>query len=317
MCCAPFDEWRSGASNGRVPKFVVTPDDREWFGRCRRAWDLGARGRRGLVSRHAPIDAASSLVVALHAALAVHYFPGMWAWDRDIVAPLVRAAYQQAGGPPAGRALLDGYLEWAPSVDHAIPVRVDADIDVHVPDPVLPDTHLATAEGARCATATASTWCSSTTTIAPGSATTASSPSSPMTTSCTSTNARRSPAGHGRRSSSRPPWPASRTPNCASIRLGTDVASVARTDVEKAAAARRLAWAALEMIDPDVRVEPDPAWTHCSRCTFRTPCITMNRGDDPSFASYELRVPEILEEGRLGGVSWGMGRGAAPPFHTS
>ena len=29
-----------------MPSFVVTADDRAWFGRCHRAWDLGARGRR-------------------------------------------------------------------------------------------------------------------------------------------------------------------------------------------------------------------------------------------------------------------------------
>ena len=28
---------------------------------------------------------------------------------------------------------------------------------------------------------------------------------------------------------------------------------------------------------------------------------------------YRARGPDVLEEGRLGGVSWGMGRGAAPP----
>ena len=71
----------------------------------------------------------------------------MWAWDRTIVEPLVRAAYDRAGGPPEGRPLLDGFLRWAPSVDRGTPLRVDADVDVHVPDPILPDTHLATREG--------------------------------------------------------------------------------------------------------------------------------------------------------------------------
>jgi hypothetical protein len=33
---------------------------------------------------------------------------------------------------------------------------------------------------------------------------------------------------------------------------------------------------------------------------------------------YRERPPDILEEGRLGGGAWGMGRGAAPPkFHGS
>ena len=45
----------------------------------------------------------------------------------------------------------------------------------------------------------------------------------------------------------------------------------------------------------------------------------MNQGDDPSdlLAAYDVRGADILEEGRLGGMSWGMGRGAAPPFRGS
>jgi len=70
------------------------------------------------------------------------------------------------------------------------------------------------------------------------------------------------------------------------------------------------------MIDPDVRIDPDPSWVHCTRCSFRAPCIAMNRGDDAEglLAAYDARGPDLLEEGRLGGMSWGMGRGAAPPF---
>ncbi len=38
--------------------------------------------------------------------------------------------------------------------------------------------------------------------------------------------------------------------------------------------------------------------------TARTSCI----------ADFRPRAPEILEEGRLGGATWGMGRGAMPGF---
>ena len=31
-----------------MAQYVVTADDRSWFGRCRRAWDLGAVARRSL-----------------------------------------------------------------------------------------------------------------------------------------------------------------------------------------------------------------------------------------------------------------------------
>ena len=43
----------------------------------------------------------------------------------------------------------------------------------------------------------------------------------------------------------------------------------------------------------------------------------MNRGDDAEgllATAYDARGPDLLEEGRLGGMSWGMGRGAAPPL---
>jgi len=302
-----------------MPKFVVTPDDREWFGRCRRAWDLGARARRALVPHAAPPEPDGRLVVALRAALAVHYFPGMWAWDRTIVEPLVHAAYAKAGGPTEGRDLLEGFLRWAPTVDRGTPLRVEADIDVHVPDPVLPDTHLATATGDAVRyrdrvdlalvddddrywlgehrvvrqfadddelqldeRAALACWAWEEIELAT------------TITGVQYTELRIDPPAYRRR-------------------------AVPRSDVEKAGAARRLARVALDMIDPHVRVEPDPSWVHCARCAFRAPCIAMNRGDDADdlLAAYDVRGPDLLEEGRLGGMSWGMGRGAAPPFRSS
>jgi hypothetical protein len=92
---------------GDTAAYVVTAADREWFGRCRRAWDLHAMGRRGLEPLEA-LHRRDALTDALLAALAVHYFPGMWTWNRAIVAPLVRAAYDRAGGPPDGTAVLEG-----------------------------------------------------------------------------------------------------------------------------------------------------------------------------------------------------------------
>ncbi len=79
-----------------MPSFVVTAADREWFGRCHRAWDLSARGRRRLE----PADgepAQPTLARAMVAALAVHYFPGMWAWNRSIVDPLVVIGWSVSG----------------------------------------------------------------------------------------------------------------------------------------------------------------------------------------------------------------------------
>ena len=129
-----------------MAQYVVTADDRSWFGRCRRAWDLGAVARQGL-QPVAPAGAAG-LERAMLEALAVHYFPGMWSWDRTIVEPLVFAAFDRAHGPPDARPLVEEFLRWARGVDRFTPLRVEVEIDVHVPDPVLPDTHLATPDGA-------------------------------------------------------------------------------------------------------------------------------------------------------------------------
>ena len=43
---------------------------------------------------------------------------------------------------------MQDYPAWAAGTDRFTPLRVEVDIDVHVPDPVLPDTHLATPDGA-------------------------------------------------------------------------------------------------------------------------------------------------------------------------
>jgi hypothetical protein len=130
---------------------IVTQPDRDAFRRCRRQWDLQARMRRGLEPTAGP--AGPDLGAALHAALAVYYFPGMWDWDPAITIPLVRqgfdrdlarqrergAATSPAGAWPrtaaAGHDLLDRYFGWAPAVDRFAPVRIDADYEAQVPDP--------------------------------------------------------------------------------------------------------------------------------------------------------------------------------------
>ena len=69
------------------------------------------------------------------------------------------------------------------------------------------------------------------------------------------------------------------------------------------------------MLDPAVDVDPTPAWSHCRVCPFRIPCVAMQRGEDAGrllATGCERRRPEDLEEGRLGGTSWSLGRGARP-----
>ena len=64
--------------------------DRAAFKRCRRAWDLGSRNRQN----HEPIDPRRTVDLdrAVHDALAVYYFPGMWEWNRSIVQSLAHQA---------------------------------------------------------------------------------------------------------------------------------------------------------------------------------------------------------------------------------
>lgn len=91
---------------------------------------------------------------------------------------------------------------------------------------------------------------------------------------------------------------------------------VRRSPEELAAAWRRLAADAAVMIAPDVAVEPAPSGVNCPPCPFRAPCLAMFAGEDAEAivgSAYRKRPAVTVEEGRLGGGAWGMGRGAAPP----
>jgi hypothetical protein len=90
---------------------------------------------------------------------------------------------------------------------------------------------------------------------------------------------------------------------------------IPRGEAELAVLGRNLAGEALDMIDPDLAVYPTPA-AHCSECAFRPPCLALQQGADAEAilaAGYRPRPPEVPEEGRLGGLTWSMNRGAAPP----
>jgi hypothetical protein len=302
-----------------MASYVVTADDREWFARCRRAWNLGALARRGLEAPRTP-SPRRRLEQAVRDALAVHYFPGMWEWDRAIVRPLVLAAAERSGGTRRAAVVLDAFAAWARPVDTFTPLRVEADVDVRVPDPGQPERDLAAPDGAPVIyrdrlplvvvdpeertwvglhrivdsfaerdelaldeRAVMACWAWEQTELATG------------VEGVVYTEVRLDPLAFRR-------------------------TAVPHSRVEKAAAAFRLGRAVEEMLDPELPVEPTPAWAHCSVCAFRAPCIAMNCGYDavPLLAPFRRRPADELEEGRLGGVSWGLGRGAAPPhFRTS
>lgn len=137
---------------------IITAAERASFRRCRRQWDLSAGLRQNLEPCGG--GAGPDVDRAVRDALAIYYYPGMWDWDRAVRLPLVTqeldraVARQQAGGGELeqarqdGRALLDRYLGWAPSVDRFAPVLVEADFEVPVPDPDRPASGLVTAAGA-------------------------------------------------------------------------------------------------------------------------------------------------------------------------
>ena len=299
---------------GRVPVYAVTADDRAWFARCHRAWDLGARARQDLRSRlpEQPGGAGPALL----AALAVHYFPGMWTWDRAIVDPLVVRAYDEAGGPAAGRRLLTEFQRWAPGVDRFTPIRVQYDLDAPVPDPARPEAHLASPSGhpvryrqrvplavvdddERC-------WLVEHRVVDGFGAADELALDEVGLVACwawAASELTQPPAG------------------TQYTELRVDPPGVRRTVVARSPAAialagERLARAVAAMLDPGVDTDPTPAWSHCRQCPFRTPCVVMQRGEDAGrllTTGYERRPPDDLEEGRLGGASWGLGRGARPP----
>jgi hypothetical protein len=150
--------------------YELRPWDREWFKRCRRAWDLGSRTRRNLEPLAASWPFRLDLDRALRDALAVYYFPGMWEWDRTVVLPLAFQAFTKAvtqqrerheATTPLtaeeredwerqlahGKELLEQYIPWARTVDRFWPVRVETDFDAQVPDFRNPGTDLVSPGG--------------------------------------------------------------------------------------------------------------------------------------------------------------------------
>jgi hypothetical protein len=136
---------------------IIRAQERAAFKRCRRAWDFGSRSRQNyepLVPGR-PFDVEK----AIHDALALWYFPGMWEWDRSLVRGFAMEGFHKSmrkqldayaavadvseaqdeewqAQDAAGERLLERYFAWAPGVDAFSPVRVDTDFDANVPDPM-------------------------------------------------------------------------------------------------------------------------------------------------------------------------------------
>ena len=135
---------------------IIRAYERTAFKRCRRAWDFGSRSRQN----YEPLVPARAfdLEKAVHDALALWYFPGMWEWDRSLVRGFAMEGFHKSmrkqldayaavadvseaqdeewqAQVGEGERLLDRYFAWAPGVDAFSPVRVDTDFDANVPDP--------------------------------------------------------------------------------------------------------------------------------------------------------------------------------------
>jgi hypothetical protein len=100
---------------------------------------------------------------------------------------------------------------------------------------------------------------------------------------------------------------------------GTDAfrrTRIRRSAAELTAASADMAAEVIAAMSSDLQVYPSPGPEACSRCRYRAPCLIVNQGQDPTAElskSYRQRPAETMQEGRLGGVTWSMNRGAAPP----
>lgn len=317
-----------------MDSYRISPEDRELFKRCRRAWDFGARSRQGLRLRLLPTP--PRLEDAFRKALDVYYYPGMWTWDRSIVVPFVHRALNDALRPPgapvapdevvaAGHELIDTYAGWAPAHDQFTPIQVATEIATNVPDPVISDRDLTTAEGGAISYAT---WLDALVLddddrpwllchrvgTGPFTARDVLALDETALTDCWAwEHFSLYPSMVGVRFTevdiARPPAPVN-----GEGPFRRQVIEYSREEL--AVAGRQLATEALEMIDAGLALYPNPTIANCGRCSFRAPCRAMRAGTDPAellHAGYEPRPEAPLVEGRLGGRTWSMGRGARPP----
>jgi hypothetical protein len=372
--------------------YVIRADDRLAFKRCRRAWDFGARPRRNLE----PVQPLRLFDFdrAIHDALAVYYFPGMWEWNRDIVRPLAleaflksmrrdRAAYLETRGLTEasqeeeeewerhlelGKTVLTSYFKWAPGADRFMPVRVETDFEVNIPDPRRHGLDLCSSEGlpiryqgraemlvvdgddnywivdhrivwddweeldqlllddvgvsfcwawelfymgmSIAGTIYNEIRCDEGASLGE--------PTSPPAglqgaEAALGGHSGGSPVPQHRRMYVQPlrePRPLSQQGNEQFRRT-----RIPRSRQEIEGLRTQMSLEALDMTDPTLATYHTPSRQNCSRCAYRTPCITMNEGTDLTpilEASYRKRPEVEIEEGRLGGVTWSMNRGAAP-----
>jgi hypothetical protein len=314
---------------------VIGPGEREWFRGCRRAWDFSSPNRRNLVPQAAP---DRSLAGAVRMAMAVWYFPGMWEWPRSIVQPRAMQAFEEAAAKnqadkeevESAQAMLERYFAWAPTADSFAPVRVEADFEAGIPDTRTPGLELVDADGrpvryhdrihVLVVDARDAYWVMEHRLAMDGWAgrdelLLAERPVAAawgweqfylMEFAGTIHNELRLRGG--------PAGPDDDEPDDSGGWFRRTW--IRRSRAEIGSVGERLSAEVADMLDPALRLYPTPAPELCGRCDYRAPCLAMNEGADAEAilaGSYRLREEVGPEEGRLGGGSWSMNRGAAPP----
>ena len=370
---------------------IIRASERTAFKRCRRAWDFGSRSRQN----YEPLVPARAfdLEKAVHDALALWYFPGMWEWDRSLVLGFAMEGFHKSmrkqldayaavadvseaqdeewqAQVGQGERLLDRYFAWAPGVDAFSPVRVDTDFDANVPDPTTVGVDLVARGGgpihyqgrvdALVVDAYDAYWIMDHRLVVDGEWENVNQLllDEQSIAACwaweifyygmkiagTIHNELRLcvPETADAASDQPPPTPALPEPEAdaptydvvgrrrlylQAVRVPDERVQISgneafrrtritRTRAELEACGRQVAQEALEMTSPDLIIYPSPCVANCAPCPYREPCIALNMGTDEHAileANYRNRGPEEVAEGRLGGVTWSMNRGARPP----
>ncbi len=371
--------------------YVISSSDRESFKRCRRAWDLGSRVRQN----YEPVKPMRvfSFDRAIHDALAVYYFPGMWEWNRAIVLPLVLEGFLKSMTKQRnkyaneqelsseeneswnehlklGENILKQYFAWAPTVDRFAPIQVETEFEVNIPDPQRPGQDLTVTESVpilpiryrgridllvvdqhngywlldhRLAVQRwedtdhlsldelGVSYCWALENFYPGMkiagtiynelyidtrhghGTTAK--VNLATRDDEETKHEKSPTVQNRRIYLQ----AIREPDPFINQQGNEFfrrTQIPRKRNEIENFGTQIVQEAMDIVNPGTWLYPNPSVENCSSCVFRRPCIAMNQGSDAGSIleiSYRKRDEEQVEEGRLGGSTWSIDRGAMPP----
>ena len=355
---------------------IIRAAERASFKRCRRAWDFGSRSRQN----YEPLIPAQPFDFerAIHDALALFYFPGMWEWPRAMVQRLALEGFAKsmakqieaysavaelsAGQEAAweeslarGRQMLERYFRWSPAVDAFSPVRIDSDFDASIPDPAVAGADLVAPGGplhyqdridALVVDAYDAYWIVDHRVVTgawsdlndllldeqgvaacwgweifyygmkiAGTIYNELRVDAPEAAEEESSHTLAGQALAGRR---RMYLQAASIPEDRVEVSGNEAfrrTRITRTAAELGRCGVQMAAEALEMTAVGLPVYPNPTASNCAGCPYREPCLAMNMGRDPLpvlHSHYRDRGPDEVEEGRLGGSSWSMNRGARP-----